>query len=197
MNDPAESAPESKGGSWAMVHVWFLELEHEGSPLTGGDLRTYIALRSYADRNGDCYPKLKTVAARARTSLASVKRAVAKFADLNLIEITHQYRDDGSLRSSRYHMVDVCPVERDQQEEDDWRVADKALFVKILGPYVTSIGGRYREGRFTSAVFYEEFRTRAARKGKGTHFRWPGRFILSLDDKGMDRWLEEECIEIG
>ena len=105
-----------------------------------------------------------------------------------------EYVDSCATVVSRHHFVQeigegVMPKTR----------TEKVLYAlgKMWDSYVTSIGGRYREGRFTSAVFYEEFRTRAARKGKGTHFRWPGRFILSLDDKGMDRWLEEECIEIG
>jgi len=191
-----DDPPDRFGGPFGVVPAWILTAKHNGEPLTGSDLRVYLALRTYANRSGDCHPKIRTLAERADVHLVTAKKSIAKFAAMGLIEITHQYRADGSQRSSQYHLTDVSPVEPTKRDVDEWREADRTLFVELLGAYVRSNGDRYGEGRVNTLAFYDEFRTRAVKKGEGTKFRWPGRFVDSLDERRFEEWLAQEGIEL-
>lgn len=84
-------------GPFALVPVWILELG-----LTGAELATYLALRSFANNSGECYPSQKTIAARAGISEIAVRKAVARFRDLGIVTTTPRYRPDGSLAGLTY-----------------------------------------------------------------------------------------------
>jgi hypothetical protein len=95
----------SQVGPWAMVPVWIL-----GLGLTGGEIGIYVSLRSYCDRNGDCYPTAKAVAVRAGCSVGSVRNAIQRFRRLGILTTTEVYRaGTRELSHLRYHLIDLDP----------------------------------------------------------------------------------------
>lgn len=99
------SAVRSQAGAWAMVPVWVLS-----KGLTGGELATYVSLRSFADRSGEAHPSFRTVAERAGLSVKTVEKAVSRLRDLGLLRTTRRYRPDGSIAGCDYVLVDVDPA---------------------------------------------------------------------------------------
>ena len=53
-----------------------------------------------------CYPSQQTLAEELGTSVASVKRGVAKLTELKLIAVEHRYREDGGKTSNLYTLLD-------------------------------------------------------------------------------------------
>lgn len=94
----------SQVGPWAMVPVWVLAVG-----LTGAELAVYVALRSYADRQGDARPYVRTLALRAGVSPRTAERALARFRELNLVRTTQRRRPDGSTAGLAYRLRDVAP----------------------------------------------------------------------------------------
>lgn len=95
----------SQVGPWAMIPVWVLSLG-----LSGGELATYVALRSFADRGGQAHPKVKTISERAGVTERTVERALAKFRALDIVASRQIVGPDGSVIGNRYHVRDVPPL---------------------------------------------------------------------------------------
>lgn len=51
---------------------------------------------------GQCNPRVKYIAEKGGMSLSAAEKALRSLRDANLITVTHNYRDDGSLRNSDY-----------------------------------------------------------------------------------------------
>jgi hypothetical protein len=113
----------SEIGPWAMTPVWILDpdlylpgvpdpdalKEGDDRPLSGAELRVYIALRSYADKAGHSAPFVRTIADRANVQRTTAERAIAKFRRLGWLRTKRRYRNDGSIHRCDYYLVDVCP----------------------------------------------------------------------------------------
>lgn len=106
---PEELVSESGPAAW--VPAWVL-----GIGLTDGELRIYVALRTFADRQGKAHPRPETVAERASNvggkpvAVRSVHNAYGRFRQLGLMTTTRRRRDDGSYGPVRVTLLDVRPV---------------------------------------------------------------------------------------
>lgn len=72
--------------------------------LSGGNsaLRVLIALASFADnKTGVCWPSRKTIAAKARLSVESVKRGLRELRDRGLIEVKERRRRSSTIYTTR------------------------------------------------------------------------------------------------
>lgn len=88
----------------------------EDKRISNSQFRTLAALGMYGDKNGWCFPKLKTLADLLGKSRQAVNRDLLELRDLGYIEIYHQYREDGGLQHNKYRLVfDLPPI---QQEID-------------------------------------------------------------------------------
>jgi DNA-binding Lrp family transcriptional regulator len=75
-------------------------------------LRMLVALGTYADQQGWCYPKQKTLSDRLGISRQSVSAALRELAEMGYIEIHAQYSQaTGSRIESRYRIVMNVRVE--------------------------------------------------------------------------------------
>lgn len=126
MTGPDQDTPGgvySQTGAHAFVPIWILNpavylpgadpaqlRKGDDKPLSGSEIRVYVALRSFADRySGHAFPFVKTIAERAGVHPHSVEKALSKFRRLGWMTTQRRYRDDGSIRRCDYYLVDVCP----------------------------------------------------------------------------------------
>lgn len=93
----------SEIGPFAIVPTWVLQIG-----LTGGELATYVALRSFANIAGKCWPTVDTIAGRARTTRRTVEKALARFRDLGLMT-SHQRHNTktGAVVGCTYVLRDI------------------------------------------------------------------------------------------
>lgn len=86
--------------------------------LHGCAISVYVALRSYADRQGECFPKLDDIASRSGCSTATVKRVMKKIKNAGLV--TDKQRNSHSGRTSNLYVfldpprLSVTPGENGQ-----------------------------------------------------------------------------------
>ena len=64
----------------------------------------YIYLKDHANKEGACWPGIKTIAAGVSLSRSTVKRALDGLVKLGLVEKTHRWRENGSLSSNLYRV---------------------------------------------------------------------------------------------
>jgi len=104
--NPAENESgrvTSQIGPSAFVPVWTLKY------LKGAEVAVYVALRSFADREGYGYPRTKTIAERAGVAVNTVRNAIQKMRSHNLLTTSERRRPDGSLAGLDYFLIDVDP----------------------------------------------------------------------------------------
>lgn len=65
----------------------------------------YMYLRDHADRDGKCWPGIRTISAELRLSRATVKRALNDLCKAGLISKEHRWRENGSLSSNLYRLL--------------------------------------------------------------------------------------------
>jgi hypothetical protein len=130
---PTEEAPGgvySQTGPHAFIPIWILDpaaylpgcpnpgklTEGDKRPLNNSEIRTYIALRSFADRySGHAFPLVKTIAARAGIHPHGAEKAIGKFKRLGWLttERRHKYVNGHKLiERCDYYVIDVCPQPR-------------------------------------------------------------------------------------
>lgn len=101
----------SRSGTFAMVHAAVIDDKRVGA----SELRMLVALGTYADGEGWCWPKQKSLALRLGISRQAVSKALRDLADHGYIEI-HEQHDEatGSRLSSRYRVIldFVLPAEQ-------------------------------------------------------------------------------------
>lgn len=102
--DSVQARVTTQVGGFAFVPTWVLLLD-----MTDAHFRVYVALRSFADAQGDCFPFQSTIAGRAKCSTKTVEKAVAHFRKLGIVETRERYRPDGSLAGLIYHLIDILP----------------------------------------------------------------------------------------
>lgn len=64
----------------------------------------YIYLYERADKNGECWPSVKTIAGDIKLSPATVRRAIKDLKKVGLIETKQRYREHGGKSSLLYKM---------------------------------------------------------------------------------------------
>ena len=65
----------------------------------------YMYLKDRADRDGKCWPAIKTIARELGLSSSTVKRALADLARLGRVEILPRYRENGGRTSNLYRLL--------------------------------------------------------------------------------------------
>ena len=92
-------------GPFTILPEWLLDL-----PLSDRAIRLYGVLGLYADRRtGHAFPARKTLAARLRCSLNTLDRARDELVEAGALRVEPRHRDNGSLTSCLYTVVQVCP----------------------------------------------------------------------------------------
>lgn len=87
----------SRTGPFAITPLWLLD-----AGLTNSELRVFIALATFADRDGACHPRIQRIAARAKVSQAATKRALYKLRDMGVVTATPVYGEDGGQLRNDY-----------------------------------------------------------------------------------------------
>ena len=65
----------------------------------------YMYLRDHADREGQCWPGIKTIAADLRLSRSTVKHALDELCREGLVTKTPRWRENGSYTSNLYQIL--------------------------------------------------------------------------------------------
>ncbi len=69
----------------------------------------YMYLKDRSDREGRCWPGVKTIAKDLRLSTSTVKRAVADLVDHGYLEKENRYRENGGQSSNLYTLKQAQP----------------------------------------------------------------------------------------
>ena len=64
----------------------------------------YTYLQDRADKNGECFPSVKTIAGDIKLSPATVRRAIKDLKKAGLIETEQHYREQGGKSSLLYRI---------------------------------------------------------------------------------------------
>ena len=64
----------------------------------------YIYLKDHANKEGTCWPGIKTIAAGVSLSRSTVKRALDDLVKAGLVTKERRWRSNGSLTSNFYHI---------------------------------------------------------------------------------------------
>lgn len=67
----------------------------------------YIYLYDRANKNGECWPSVSTIAKEIKLSQATVRRAIKDLRELGLIETTQRYRTKGGTSTLLYRLRKV------------------------------------------------------------------------------------------
>ena len=73
--------------------------------ISNAQFRTLSALGIYGDKNGWCFPKLKTLGDMLGKSKQAVSMDIKALVELGYIEIKKQYREDGSQQNNLYRIL--------------------------------------------------------------------------------------------
>lgn len=65
----------------------------------------YMYLKDHADKNGQCWPGIRTIAAELDLSRSTVKRALDDLCRAGLIVRESRWRENGSLTSNLYRLL--------------------------------------------------------------------------------------------
>ena len=84
-----------------MAYYDFVYQDHELSPRAKAVL---IYLKDHANKEGACWPGIKTIAAGVSLSRSTVKRALDDLVKAGLLEKFHRWRENGSLSSNLYRI---------------------------------------------------------------------------------------------
>ena len=77
----------------------FLYQNHD---LSHRALAVYLYLEDRANKEGECWPSLKTMAKELKLSQSTIRRAVRDLKEANLIATWQRYRPNGGKSSLRY-----------------------------------------------------------------------------------------------
>jgi hypothetical protein len=81
--------------------------------ISDSQFRTLAALGMYADQDGWCFPKLKTLGDDLGKSKQAVGRDTIALRKLGYLEVTPKFRKDGSRTSSEYRLIFDTPRQHD------------------------------------------------------------------------------------
>lgn len=75
------------------------------SELPSRAVTVYLVLNEYANKEGYCFPSLKTIAQGSGLSISTVKRAISDLTDAGFIKKEQRRRANGALSSCQYHLL--------------------------------------------------------------------------------------------
>lgn len=78
--------------------IYHSELKHRARAV-------YMYLKDHADKDGACWPGIKTIAKELKLSRSTVKRALDDLCREGLITKTPRRRENGSLSSNLYRLL--------------------------------------------------------------------------------------------
>ena len=88
---------------FAVIPEWVLDL-----PISASSVRVYCCLRRYADnKTGQCWPSRRTLAMRARCSIATLDRAVKELAEHGALRVVKRKSASGDWSSNLYTVMSV------------------------------------------------------------------------------------------
>lgn len=87
--------------------------------ISNAEFRTLAALGTFGDKDGWCFPRLKTIGDMLGKSRQAVSQDIARLAAMGYIEIHHQKRDDGSNGSNKYRILFDTPIDASQPCQPD------------------------------------------------------------------------------
>ena len=67
----------------------------------------YMYLKDRSNRDGECWPAIKTIAKHTSMSESTVKRAIADLVSYGSLIKENRYRENGSLSSNKYFLADA------------------------------------------------------------------------------------------
>ena len=65
----------------------------------------YMYLKDHADKEGKCWPGIRTISSDLRLSRSTVKRALDDLCEAKLISKEFRWRENGSLSSNLYRLL--------------------------------------------------------------------------------------------
>lgn len=65
----------------------------------------YMYLKDHADKDGACWPGIKTIAKELKLSRSTVKRALNDLCQEGLVAKEQRWRENGSLSSNLYRLL--------------------------------------------------------------------------------------------
>ena len=77
--------------------VYISDLNHRAKAV-------YMYLKDHADKNGRCWPGIKTIAKDLELSSSTVRRALGDLDKAGLVSKTHRWRENGSYSSNLYQV---------------------------------------------------------------------------------------------
>ena len=88
---------------FAVVPEWVLDL-----PISAQAVRVYCCLRRYADnKTGECWPSRRTLAMRARLSIATLDRCLKELVEHGAIRIERRKGNNGDWTSNLYTVLSM------------------------------------------------------------------------------------------
>ena len=78
--------------------VYISDLNHRAKAV-------YMYLKDHADKNGRCWPGIKTIAKDLELSSSTVRRALDDLDKAGLVSKTHRWRENGNYSSNLYKDV--------------------------------------------------------------------------------------------
>ncbi|MEL5900165.1 helix-turn-helix domain-containing protein [Clostridium sporogenes] len=67
----------------------------------------YMYLKDRSNKDGECWPAVKTIAKDTSMSVSTVKRAIADLIRYGLLTKEYRYRENGSHTSNRYFIKEL------------------------------------------------------------------------------------------
>ena len=77
--------------------VYISDLNHRAKAV-------YMYLKDHADKNGRCWPGIKTIAKDLELSSSTVRRALDDLDKAGLVSKTHRWRENGRYSSNLYQV---------------------------------------------------------------------------------------------
>ena len=102
-NDINEVAVIEAQMYFAVIPEWVLDL-----PIGASSVRVYCCLRRYADnKTGQCWPSRRTLAMRARCSIATLDRAIKELAEHGALHVAKRKNAAGDWTSNLYTVMSL------------------------------------------------------------------------------------------
>jgi GntR family transcriptional regulator len=80
------------------------------APMHKCAISVYVAIKSYADRNGECYPSLEDIARRSGCSVSTVQRIIPSMKTAGLFQ--SEERNSSSGKTTNYYRFSEIPTVR-------------------------------------------------------------------------------------
>lgn len=81
-----------------LTYLYQMDLPHRA-------VAVYTYLHDRADKNGECFPSVKTIAGNIKLSPATVRRAVKDLRKAGLLTTAQRYREKGGKSSLLFRLV--------------------------------------------------------------------------------------------